>query len=230
MDRNFINKLMQINDNEFDDQIQFILSRTMEKYPYFSLLYSYNAKCSKTLNRNFQQSLSLASAYSPDRKHLKEIMEAEGDIQSNSSNNSNSSMKNIDIINLKIEELKKLYSLDSNKRSSIEKHDIIKEIDSYTEPDISENPTKEELVERFLQIENPKVNSLDTEKESVSVNEVVKKSIEDEFDIVTETMANVYLKQGHKDKAIKIYRQLILANPEKSIYFATQIKKIEDNK
>lgn len=230
MDRNFINKLMQINDNEFDDQIQFILSRTMEKYPYFSLLYSYNAKCSKVLNHNFDQSLSLASAYSPDRKHLKDIMETEGPIQSNSSNNSNSSMKNIDIINLKIEELKKLYSLDSKKVRSIEKHDIIKEIDSYTEPDISDNPTKEELVERFLQIENPKVNSLDTEKESVSVNEVVKKSIEDEFDIVTETMAHIYLKQGHKDKAIKIYRQLILANPEKSIYFATQIKKIEDNK
>jgi len=230
MDRNFINKLMQINDNEFDDQIQFILSRTMEKYPYFSLLYSYNAKCSKALNRNFQQSLSLASAYSPDRKHLKDIMETEGAIQFNSNTNSSSSMKNIDIINSKIEELKKLYSLDSKTSiRSIEKHDIIKEIDSYTEPDISDNPTKEELVERFLQIENPKVNNLDVEKESVSVNEVVKKSVEDEFAIVTETMANIYLKQGHKDKAIKIYRQLILANPEKSIYFATQIKKIEDN-
>jgi tetratricopeptide (TPR) repeat protein len=229
MDRNFINKLMLIRDNEFDDQIQFILSRTIEKYPYFSLLYSYNAKCAKALNHNLDQSLSLASAYSPDRKHLKEIMETEGAIQFNS--NTNSSMKNIDIINAKIEELKKLYSSDSKTGiRGIAKHDIIKEIDSYTEPDISDNPTKEELVERFLQIENPKVNNLDAEKESVSVNEVVKKSVEDEFVIVTETMANIYLKQGRSDKAIKIYRQLILANPEKSIYFATQIKKIEDNK
>lgn len=233
MDRNFINRLMQINDNEFDDQIQFILSRTIEKYPYFSLLYSYNAKCAKALNHNLEQSLSLASAYSPDRKHLKDVMESEGAIQFNS--NTNSSMKNIDIINAKIEELKRLYTKDAEKETSkgikpIEQHDIIKEIDSYSEPDISSHPSKEELVERFLQIENPKVNSLDTEKESVSVNEVVKKSVEDEFAIVTETMAHIYLKQGHKDKAIKIYRQLILANPEKSIYFATQIKKIEDNK
>ena len=230
MDRNFINKLMQIKDNEFDFQIQFDLSRTIEKYPYFSLLYIYKAKCAKALSHNFQQSLSLASAYSPDRKHLKEIMENEGTIQF--STNTNSSMKNIDIINAKIEELKKMYLNDAPKgKNSVESsHDIIKEIDSYTEPDISSNPTKEELVERFLQIENPKVNNLEIEKESASVNEVVKKSVEDEFKIVTETMAQIYFKQGHKDKAIKIYRQLILANPEKSIYFATQIQKIEDNK
>lgn len=230
MDRNFVNKLMQIRDNEFDFQIQLDLFRTIERYPYFSLLYIYNAKCAKALSNNFQQSLSLASAYSPDRKHLKEIMENEGTVQFKT--NTNSSMKNIDIINAKIEELKKIYLKDSpNGKSVVEsRHDIIKEIDSYTEPDISSNPTKEELVERFLQIENPKVNSLEIEKESVSVSEVVKKSVEDEFKIVTETMAQIYLKQGHKDKAIKIYRQLILANPEKSIYFATQIQKIEDNK
>ncbi|MEA4967587.1 MAG: hypothetical protein VB048_05650, partial [Bacteroidaceae bacterium] len=113
--------------------------------------------------------------------------------------------------------------------------DIIEEIDSYTEPNLSDTPTKEELIERFLQVENPKVNKLtnsqeiDKEKEYVSINEVVKKSVEDEFEIVTETMAQIYLKQGHKDMAIKIYNKLILANPEKSSYFATQIQKLENN-
>lgn len=230
MDTAFINKLMCINDEEYDGQILLAISRTIEKYPYFSLLYYYNVKCSKILNLNSQQNLSLASAYSPDRQRLKEFIDANIAFQYTEENHSDS---NMDKINARIEELKKIYSNDIFKSKidkKEEKPDIIQEIDSYSEPNISSNPTKEELVERFLQIENPKVNNLDNEKVSASVNEVVKKSVEDKFEIVTETMAKVYLKQGNNDKAIKIYKQLILANPEKSIYFASQIKKIEENK
>jgi hypothetical protein len=49
-----------------------------------------------------------------------------------------------------------------------------------------------------------------------------------EGEIVTETMAEVWLKQGNREKAIEIYNKLSLLNPDKSAYFASladQLKK-----
>lgn len=232
MDRTFINNLLQLNDEEFNGQVLYILKRTIEKYPFFSLPYYYYAKCAKLLSQNPNECLSLASTYSPDRARLKEFMETNVAFQFTAEESPKTDM---DKINERIEQLKKIYGTTPSQKEKDLTPDIIKEIDSYAEPNLSEAPTKEELIERFLQVENPKVNKLgnnkdiEQESEDISINDVVKKSAEDEFEIVTETMAQIYLKQGHKDKAIKIYNKLILANPEKSSYFAAQIQKIENN-
>ncbi len=44
--------------------------------------------------------------------------------------------------------------------------------------------------------------------------------------VASEKLAEIYLKQGLKDKAIEMYNQLILDNPKKSDYFAQILKKI----
>ena len=58
------------------------------------------------------------------------------------------------------------------------------------------------------------------------------KSYEDgkgiEFDIYTETLAQIYLEQGYPEQAKNIYSKLILANPEKNAYFAALIQKIDE--
>ena len=110
------------------------------------------------------------------------------------------------------------------------KDDILDEINLYKEPGLSENPTKEEVIERFLKIENPKVGKVSSEEESPVIDEIIKQSASDDFKIVTETMAKIYLKQGNKDKALQIYRQLTALNPKKSAYFADRIRELEENK
>ncbi|MDR1746483.1 MAG: hypothetical protein LBR49_04350 [Tannerella sp.] len=44
---------------------------------------------------------------------------------------------------------------------------------------------------------------------------------------LTETLANIYIKQKRYDKALEIIRKLNLKYPEKSIYFADQIRFLE---
>lgn len=46
-------------------------------------------------------------------------------------------------------------------------------------------------------------------------------------EVVTETMAEVWLKQGNKEKAIETYNKLSLLNPAKSAYFASLVEQLK---
>ena len=56
--------------------------------------------------------------------------------------------------------------------------------------------------------------------------EAAKLSLIDNNELVTETLAEIHIKQGNYPKAIKIYQQLILKNPEKKAFFASRINYI----
>ena len=53
---------------------------------------------------------------------------------------------------------------------------------------------------------------------------------EDRSDFCTETLAEIYLEQGYPEQAKDIYSKLILRYPEKSVYFAALIEKIDNQK
>src|SRR5690606_3429775 len=53
-------------------------------------------------------------------------------------------------------------------------------------------------------------------------------SIEKE-ELVSESMAEVYIKQGKFEQALNIYKKLILSFPEKKVYFASKIDIIRNN-
>ena len=57
--------------------------------------------------------------------------------------------------------------------------------------------------------------------------EDAKKSLIENNDLVTPTLAKVYLEQEHYEKAKLAYKQLILKYPEKSSFFASRIELID---
>ena len=60
--------------------------------------------------------------------------------------------------------------------------------------------------------------------------DVAKESLIENNDLVTPTLARVYLEKGYYEKAISDYEKLILKYPEKNSFFANQIKLIHDLK
>ena len=47
--------------------------------------------------------------------------------------------------------------------------------------------------------------------------------------VITEAMAEVWAKQGNKEKATDIYNKLSLLNPSKSAYFAAKIENLKQS-
>ena len=87
---------------------------------------------------------------------------------------------------------------------------------------VSERDEKYRLIDKFIQ-ENPKIKPTLSE-----INEVPKESLSKPSEyLMTETLAKVYLQQNSYKKAIQAYKILILKNPEKSGFFADQIRAIE---
>lgn len=86
--------------------------------------------------------------------------------------------------------------------------------------------TSEEIIDRFLCEEDLRIVAEEGEPEEEVTTEA---ALDEDDELVSEDLAGIYLAQGLRDRAIAIYRKLSLLNPEKSVYFAELIDKIENN-
>jgi hypothetical protein len=89
------------------------------------------------------------------------------------------------------------------------------------------NANKIDLIEKFIR-ENPSISR--PKPEFFNPVSVAQQSIVDQENIVSETLATIFVNQGHFDKAIKIFEKLSLKYPEKSSYFAALIEETKMKK
>lgn len=81
-----------------------------------------------------------------------------------------------------------------------------------------------DIIDKFIELE-PEI-SIKARIPEGKQEDISRRSITDEGELVSETLAQIYLKQGNKNKAVKIYEILKLKFPEKSAYFESLLQKL----
>ena len=119
--------------------------------------------------------------------------------------------------------LDELKAIIANRLKEIEAEKQRKE----TKEDKPKKLSRKELIDKFI-LENPTISR--PKAEFYNPISVAQNSIIDQENIVSETLAKIYEKQGYIEKAISIYEKLGLHYPEKSRYFAAQIKRLQESK
>jgi hypothetical protein len=96
---------------------------------------------------------------------------------------------------------------------------------SQEEKDAGASPIKRKfhLIEKFIQ-DQPKLKPKEGTDMNLDLSEPYTRPVES---LMTETLARVYWQQKNYKKAIQAYKILILKNPEKSGFFADQIRAIQ---
>ena len=82
------------------------------------------------------------------------------------------------------------------------------------------------LIDNFLATENERI-SLDLNTPTEAEKEPIPDETNAETSFFTETLANIYIKQGKYSKALEIIKRLYLEFPNKNRYFADQIRFLE---
>ena len=196
-----LNELIK-NDFQIQENTMFI-ETFVNKHPYCQtaqLLLLLNYKKNKSLS--FSKQLNLTSTYALKRNILFNIINNE-DAQSLSAlENKNGTDETL-----------------SNNNEDL-KTDQVAEISVIPLQVID----GKEIIDNFI-INEPRIR---VSKELMDDHDLSEKSVQDNYDFVSETLAQIYTKQGNFEKAIKTYEKLCLKYPEKNSYFAAQIENLKN--
>ena len=99
------------------------------------------------------------------------------------------------------------------------------DLEEITKTDFKSQVSKKDILDKFIN-EEPRISK--PKKEFFSPTKKAKESLAENDDIITETLAKIYVLQKNYNKAIEAYEKLSLIYPEKNTFFANQINRIKD--
>ena len=132
-------------------------------------------------------------------------------------------------INLSIQQEVETSSVDESIASEYTKVDLTNHempLTSWLAPKFistEKSENQEKIIDDFIQ-----GKQLQKSTPFFSPLETAKLSLVDNDEFVTETLAEIHVKQGNYPKAIKIYENLMLKFPEKNTFFASRIRFIQE--
>ena len=233
-----IKQLIEDPEKVSEKDLEFFFELTL-KYPFSGICFLFLSKILNHQKRiGFEKSLNSTALRIGDRGLLYDRIHTTKKIKEDKKNN------------FKQEKNNDLNVLEKNIYGSLIQNQLINELENQQEVFQSEqevdNPIKEIMsldewllikprqksYSREKQIDNIIKNlndrKISTEKKNFySAANAAKSSLKDNHEMNTETLAEIYVKQGNYPKAIEIYEQLMLSNPEKKLFFASRIKYIK---
>ena len=126
-------------------------------------------------------------------------------------------------ISEKIDQKKKLKQTDSGE-------DLLSEIKNSKKKIKPEGPKQKEqieIIDQFIKIQPSIKGKVATEVPTSQKEDLSGKSLIYGEHIISETLAQILIKQGKKDKAIEVFKKLIWKFPQKKAYFAAQIEDLK---
>jgi hypothetical protein len=212
------------------------LKNIIKKYPYFQ---SARALYLKGLKNNdsyrYNNELKITAAFTTDRSvlfdfitsiHFEKKSDIHKQIKEKIAKNKIANYQDIKLVKEKIIDIGSPIKFDKNETHSFNEWLQLSTYKPINRGKVEKVKTKKDntdfLINRFIE-NNPKISSL---KKDETIEVVIPKNNADKS-LMTETLAKVYLEQKKFSKAIKAYEILSLKYPEKSGFFADQIKGIK---
>lgn len=222
----FIN-LLQKPDNISALDLKMLEDLT-STFPYCQAAHILIAKGNYTCDSMYtEQKIKKAALYTVNRRSLKQFIQSKNELVGKNNPQSKINLSS-EAKDDKKENIPESHfnapisqSVDSNKPIAIESDISLPSVDNSKQDKIKS------LIERFIQ-EDPSISRVQSTKNiHEDSQDLASKGIVKFRTPISETFANLLVKQGKIEKAIEVYDNLILKYPEKKIYFAGRIEELK---